>query len=214
MNPDELKQMALAQSYLSNRTVAPVVVEKVQNKVTTLDLWSRMIRDRRIFIRGVIDDAMAEIVVGQMLYLESTEPTKPIEFWINSPGGSVQAGLMMIDVMDVIECPITTIALGEACSMAAVMLACGDKGARKALKSSTIMIHEASFWNFGKSADFRARADHEFQLEDTLFKVMSERTGIEINELRELCRTDTYMTSERAKELNFVDIITQPKAAG
>lgn len=188
-------------------TLVPYVVEKTGNGERTYDIFSRLLKDRIVFIDGEINDAMADLVVAQILFLESENPDKDISIYINSPGGSVTAGLAIYDTMKYVKCDIQTICMGQAASMAAILLAGGSKGKRYALPSSRIMIHQPRGGVEGQESDINILAKEIIRLKKLSIEYLSKDTGKPIEKIAEDIERDFYISAQEGKEYGIVDHI-------
>ncbi len=183
----------------------PTVIEQTNRGSTAYDLYSRLLEDRIIFLTGQIDDATANLVVGQLLYLETKDPTKDICLYINSPGGSVTAGMAIFDTMNYIKCDVSTICVGMAASMGAFLLAAGTKGKRICLPNSEVMIHQPLGGAQGQASDIKIVADHILKIKAKLNKFLAEATGKPIEDIERDTDRDNYMSAEEAKAYGLVD---------
>lgn len=185
--------------------LVPYVVERSGNGERSYDIFSRLLKDRIIFIDGEINDASADLVVAQILYLESENPEKDISIYINSPGGSVTAGLAIFDTMQYVKCPIQTICMGQAASMGAFLLAGGSKGKRFALPSSRVMIHQPWGGVEGQETDIAIHAKEILRLKKLTIEHFAERTGKPYDEVAKDMERDFFMTAEDALNYGIVD---------
>ena len=196
-------------STLRNALV-PMVVEQTGRGERSYDIFSRLLNDRIIFLSDEVNDTTASLVVAQMLFLEAQDPTKDISFYINSPGGSVTAGMAIYDTMQYIKCDVSTICIGMAASMGAFLLAAGTKGKRIALPHSEIMIHQPLGGAQGQASDIKIRAELILRTRDMLNKILSEKTGQPIERIEKDTDRDNFMTAEQALEYGIIDrIITR-----
>jgi ATP-dependent Clp protease protease subunit len=186
-------------------TLVPYVVERSGNGERSYDIFSRLLKDRIIFVDGEINDATADLVVAQILYLESENPEKDISIYINSPGGSVTAGLAIYDTMQYVKCPIQTICLGQAASMGAFLLAGGSKGKRFALPSSRVMIHQPWGGVEGQETDIAIHAKEIKRLKELTIRHFAEHTGKPYEKIAEDMERDFFMTADEALEYGIVD---------
>lgn len=187
----------------------PMVVEKTRNGERAYDIYSRLLEDRIIFLGTAIDDSVANVIVAQFLFLQMIEPTKDINFYINSPGGHVTAGLAIYDTMQLVQPKINTYCIGQAASMAAVLLAAGSKGCRHALPSSRIMIHSPSGGFQGSIEDINVQVKEIEVLKGHLYTILSAHTGKPVEQLTKDCERDNFMTPEAAKEYGIVDEVVK-----
>ena len=186
-------------------TLVPYVVEKTGNGERSYDIFSRLLKDRIVFIDGEINDAMADLVVAQILFLESENPDKDISIYINSPGGSVTAGLAIYDTMKYVKCPIQTICMGQAASMAAILLAGGSKGKRYALPSSRVMIHQPRGGVEGQESDISILAKEIIRLKKLSIEYLASDTGKDTAKIAEDVERDFYMSAKEACEYGLID---------
>ena len=195
--------------YTQNALV-PMVVEQTNRGERSYDIFSRLLNDRIIFLSDEVNDATASLVVAQMLFLEAQDPTKDISFYINSPGGSVTAGMAIYDTMQYIKCDVSTICIGMAASMGAFLLSAGTKGKRIALPHSEIMIHQPLGGAQGQASDIKIRAELILRTRDMLNKILSENTGKPIEQIEKDTDRDNFMTAQQALEYGLIDrIITK-----
>ena len=186
-------------------TLVPYVVEKTGNGERSYDIFSRLLKDRIVFIDGEINDTMADLIVAQILFLESENPDKDISIYINSPGGSVTAGLAIYDTMKYVKCDIQTICMGQAASMAAILLAGGTKGKRYALPSSRIMIHQPRGGVEGQESDISILAKEIIRLKKLSIEYLSNDTGKSVEKIAEDIERDFFMSAQEVKEYGVVD---------
>ena len=185
----------------------PYVIEQDGRGERSYDIFSRLLNDRIIFLSDEVNDLTSSLIVAQMLYLESVDPDKDISFYINSPGGSVTAGMAIYDTMQFVKCDVTTICIGMAASMGAFLLAAGTKGKRLALPHSEIMIHQPSGGAQGQCSDIKIRADLLLRTRDTLNRLLAERTGKPVEVIERDTERDNFMTAEQALEYGLIDRI-------
>ena len=186
-------------------SLVPYVVEQTSRGERTYDIYSRLLKDRIIFLGEEVNDASASIVVAQLLFLEAEDPEKDIHLYINSPGGSVTAGLAIFDTMNYIKPDVSTVCLGMAASMGAFLLAAGAKGKRFALPNSEIMIHQPMGGASGQATDIAIHAEHILRTRETLNKILAERTGQDLEKIKQDTERDNFMTAEQAKAYGLVD---------
>ena len=199
---NDLYKMGMPQSYL-----VPTVVEQTGRGERAYDIYSRLLNDRIIFLSDEVNDATASLVVAQLLFLEAQDPDKDISFYINSPGGSVTAGMAIYDTMNFIKCDVSTICIGMAASMGAFLLSAGTKGKRIALPHSEIMIHQPLGGAQGQASDIKIRADLILRTRDMLNKILAENTGKSIEQIERDTDRDNFMTAEQALEYGLIDKI-------
>ena len=185
----------------------PMVVEQTIRGERSYDIYSRLLQDRIIFLGGEIDDDTANLVVAQMLFLEGDDPDKDIFLYINSPGGSVSAGLAIYDTMQYIKCEVSTICIGLAASMGAFLLAAGARGKRRALPNAEIMIHQPSGGAQGQATDISIHAEQILRIRERLNEILSARTGQPVEKVRLDTERDNYMSAEQARAYGIVDEI-------
>jgi ATP-dependent Clp protease protease subunit len=189
----------------------PYVVERSGNAERSYDIYSRLLKDRIVFITGPIDDGMANTVVAQLLYLEMDNPNADISLYINSPGGSVTAGMAIYDTMQYIKAPVRTVCVGMAASMGAFLLMAGEKGKRMALPNSEVMIHQPSGGAQGQATDVTIRANWLLRTKEKMNRMMAEMTGKDIEQIAKDVERDYFMTAEEALEYGIVDEIYSPQ---
>ncbi|MBQ9343425.1 MAG: ATP-dependent Clp endopeptidase proteolytic subunit ClpP [Clostridia bacterium] len=189
----------------------PNVVERTSNGERGYDLYSRLLKDRIIFLADEITDQVANIVVAQLLFLEMDNPDADISLYINSPGGSVTAGMAIYDTMNYVKCDVRTVCIGMAASMGAFLLMAGEKGKRLALPNSEIMIHQPLGGASGQATDVEIRARWLLKTKDKMLRMMSEMTGQPEDKLRIDCERDYFMSAEEALEYGVIDSIYTPR---
>ena len=190
--------------------IIPTVLEKSATGERAYDIWSRLLKDRIVFLGQEVDDYVVNLLIAQMLFLDKEDRHAPIEFYINSPGGSVTAGLALYDVMHTISAPVNTSCVGLAASMGAVLLA-GGTGERTALPHSRIMIHQVSSGFRGTSADMRIQVNETNKLEDQLFQILATKTGQIKEQIAKDCDRDCYMSAVEAKDYGLIDAVIESK---
>ena len=183
----------------------PIVIEQTNRGERSYDIYSRLLKDRIIFLSGEIDDLTANLVVAQMIFLEAEDPDKDIFMYINSPGGSVSAGMAIYDTMQYIKCDVSTICVGLAASMGAFLLASGAKGKRKALPNSEIMIHQPLGGARGQATDIEIQARQILKIKEKLASILAERTGNPRDLLKADMERDFYMSSAEAEAYGLID---------
>jgi ATP-dependent Clp protease protease subunit len=186
-------------------SLIPMVVEKTGAGERAYDIYSRLLKDRIIFVSGEVEDGMANAIVAQLLFLQAADPEKEISMYINSPGGSVTAGLAILDTMRMVKCPVATYCVGQAASMGAILLAAGEKGRRHALPNSRIMIHQPWGGAQGKASDIEITAREILRLKDILNGVLAESSGKTHEEVARDTDRDYFMSAEDAKNWGIVD---------
>ena len=183
----------------------PMVVEQSNKGERSYDIYSRLLNDRIVFLSGQVEDSMANTIVAQLLYLEAQDPAKDISLYINSPGGSVSAGMAIYDTMQYIRCDVSTICIGLAASMGAFLLAAGAKGKRIALPNSEIMIHQPSGGAQGQATDIVIQADQIKRIKANMNRILSERTGQPLERVAQDTERDFYMTAQQALDYGLID---------
>ncbi|MCK7477715.1 MAG: ATP-dependent Clp endopeptidase proteolytic subunit ClpP [Candidatus Moduliflexus flocculans] len=193
-----------------------MVVEQDGRGERAFDIYSRLLKDRIIFLGTAIDDNVANVVVAQMLYLEAEDPDKEIFFYLNSPGGHVSSGMAIYDTMQYIKPQISTVCMGQAASMAAILLAAGEKGKRFALPHSRILIHQPLGGFQGQATDIDIQAREILRLKDELNKILAELTGQQLAKIMNDTERDYFMTSQQAKEYGLIDeiVVRKPVLSG
>ena len=188
-------------------SLVPYVVEQTSRGERSYDIFSRLLNDRIVFLGEEVNDTTASLVVAQFLYLEAQDPDKDVQFYINSPGGSVTAGMAIYDTMQYIKADVSTICVGLAASMGAFLLAAGAKGKRFALPNSEIMIHQPSGGFQGQATDIRIHAENILKIKDNLNRILSEKTGRPLDQVAAACERDNFMSAEEAKEFGLIDSV-------
>jgi ATP-dependent Clp protease protease subunit len=183
----------------------PYVVEQTSRGERSYDIFSRLLNDRIIFLSEEVNDATASLIVAQMLYLEAQDPDKDIQFYINSPGGSVTAGMAIYDTMQYIKCDVATITIGMAASMGAFLLSAGTKGKRMALPNAEIMIHQPSAGTQGQITDMAIHLKRLQVIKERMNKIMAENTGRTVEEVTAACERDNFMSAEEALAFGLID---------
>lgn len=187
----------------------PYVIEQTGQGERTYDIYSRLLKDRILFISGEIDSHMADVVIAQLLFLNSEDKDKDISIYINSPGGSVTAGLAIFDTMRHINAPVSTICVGQAASMGAFLLSAGEKGKRFALPNSEIMIHQPLGGVSGQAEDIKIHAENILKIRSKLNKILAENTGHPISIIEKDTDRDNFMTAQEAAEYGIVDMVIE-----
>lgn len=186
-------------------SLVPYVIEQTNRGERSYDIFSRLLNDRIVMLTEEVNDTSASLVVAQLLYLEGQDPSKDISLYINSPGGSVTAGMAIYDTMQYIKCDVSTICMGMAASMGAFLLAAGAKGKRFALPNSDIMIHQPSGGAQGQATDVMIHADHIISTKKKLNQILSERTGQPLEVIAKDTERDNFMTAQQAQEYGLID---------
>ena len=190
-------------------SLVPYVVEQTSRGERSYDIFSRLLNDRIIFLSEEVNDTTASLIVAQMLYLEAQDPDKDIQFYINSPGGSVTAGMAIYDTMQYIKWDVATICVGMAASMGAFLLSAGTKGKRMALPNAEIMIHQPSAGTQGQITDMAIHMKRLETIKARMNRIMASNTGKSVEEVTEACERDNFMTSEEAKEFGLIDRVLE-----
>jgi len=196
---------------LYNNYISPTIIEERQLNVASMDVFSRLMMDRIIFLGVPIDDLVANIIQAQLLFLESTDPTKDIQIYFNSPGGSVHAGLGIYDTMQYITANVATICTGMAASMAAVLLTAGTKGKRTALRHSRVMIHQPMGGASGQASELEITVREIMKLKDELYAIIAQHSGKSIEQVAKDADRDYWMTSEEAVKYGMIDEVLKKK---
>jgi ATP-dependent Clp protease protease subunit len=191
--------------------LVPIVVEQSNRGERSYDIYSRLLEDRIVFLSDEVNDVTASLVVAQMLFLDAKDPDKDIQFYINSPGGSVTAGMAIYDTMQHVKSDVSTICVGMAASMGAFLLASGAKGKRYALPNSTVMIHQPIGGAKGQATDIKIHAEWILKVKDNINKILSERTGQPLEKIQNDVERDFFMSAEEAKEYGIVDQVMERK---
>ncbi len=186
-------------------SLVPVVVEQTNRGERSYDIFSRLLKDRIIFLSEEVNDVTASLVVAQLLFLEGEDPDKDIQFYINSPGGSITSGMAIYDTMQYIKCDVSTICVGMAASMGAFLLAAGTPGKRFALPNSEIMIHQPLGGMQGQATDIKIHADRIIKMRETLNTILSERTGKPLEVIARDTERDNFMSAQEAMDYGLID---------
>lgn len=193
-------------------SLVPMVVEQTTRGERSYDIYSRLLKDRIIFLSDEVNDVTASLVVAQMLFLEAEDPDKDINFYINSPGGSITAGMAIYDTMQYIKCDVSTICIGLAASMGSFLLCAGAKGKRIALPNSEIMIHQPLLGGLqGQATDIKIHADHIVATREKLNRILSERTGQSMERIQADTERDNFMSAQQALEYGIIDKVLEKR---
>ena len=187
----------------------PMVLEQTGKIERAYDIYSRLLKDRVVCLTGGVSDPVSSVLVAQLLYLQSESPTKPINMYINSPGGSVTAGLAIYDAMRYISTPVYTWCIGQAASMGAVILSAGEKGHRHSLPHARIMVHQPSGQAVGQASDIRLQADEILRLRQELNEILAKHTGQSLESIELAVERDKFMSAKEAKEFGLIDAVTE-----
>ena len=191
--------------------LVPMVVEQTNRGERSYDIYSRLLKERIIFLGNEVNDITASLVVAQLLFLEAEDPDKDIQLYINSPGGSITAGMAIYDTMNYIKSDVSTICIGMAASMAAFLLAAGEKNKRYALPNAEIMIHQPLGGTMGQAEDIRIHAERILRTRDTINKILAERTGKPLKTIQKDTDRDFFMSASEAKEYGIIDEVISIK---
>ena len=191
------------------KNVIPMVVEQSARGERAYDIYSRLLKDRVIFIGDAIDDHISNLVIAELLFLEREDPDADIDIYINSPGGSVSAGLAMYDTMQIVKCDIATICVGMAASMGAVLLTGGSKGKRYALPNARVMLHQVAGGYQGTYSDAKIQLEEMNRAHDALMRIIAEHTGQDLEKVRRDCDRDYWLSAAEAKEYGLVDKVLE-----
>jgi len=196
---------------ISNLGLVPMVVEQTARGERAYDIYSRLLKDRIVFMVGPVEDMVANLVVAQLLFLESENPDKDIHLYINSPGGSVSAGMSIYDTMQFVRCDVSTMCIGQAASMGSFMLAAGASGKRYALPNSRMMIHQPSGGSSGVAADIEIQAKEILLMRENLNQVLATHTGKSVERIAQDTDRDFWMSPTEAQEYGLIDQVKQPR---
>ena len=192
-------------------SLIPMVVEQTSKGERAYDIYSRLLKERIVFLVGPVNDSVASLVTAQLLFLESENPNKEINFYINSPGGLVTAGLGIYDTMQYINSPVSTLCIGQASSMGSFLLAAGEKGKRYSLPNSRIMVHQPSAGFQGQATDIEIHANEVLSLKKRLNEIYSRHTGKSVEEIKSALERDNFMTPEAAKNFGLIDKVVEKR---
>lgn len=200
---------------MEKNTLVPYVIEQTSKGERSYDIYSRLLKDRIIMLSEDVNPASANVIIAEMLFLESEDPDKEIHFYINSPGGSIVDGMAIVDTMNYIKCPVSTICVGMAASMGSVLLACGEKGKRYATPNSEILIHQPLIGGnglSGQATDIKIHTDHLIKTREKMNKLLSEKTGQPLEKIWSDTERDNYMSAEEALQYGLIDGILDKRA--
>ena len=192
--------------------LVPTVLEQTSRGERSYDIYSRLLKERIIFLSGEVTDDTASLIVAQLLFLESEDPSKDIQLYIDSPGGSVSAGLAIFDTMNYIKCDVATTCIGMAASMGAFLLAAGEKGKRYALPNAEVMIHQPLGGARGQATEIQIAAEHILKTRDRLNRILAERTGKTVEEIAAATERDNFLSAQEALEFGLIDSIPTKRA--
>ena len=191
--------------------LVPTVIETTGRGERAFDIYSRLLKERIVFLTGEVNDEVASLICAQLLFLEAENPDKEISFYINSPGGVVTPGLAILDTMNYIKCPVSTVCMGQACSMGSLLLTCGEKGRRFALPNARVMIHQPSGGFQGQATDMEIHVKEILAIKKRLNQIYVEQTGKPLKEIEEAMERDNFMTAEEALKFGLIDAVIQKK---
>ncbi len=195
-----------------DNTLVPTVVEQTGRGERAFDIYSRLLKERIVFLTGEVNDEVASLICAQLLFLEAENAKKEISFYINSPGGVVTAGLAILDTMNYIKCPVSTVVMGQAASMGSLLLCCGAKGRRFALPNARVMIHQPSGGFRGQATDIEIHAKEILSIKARLNQIYVEQTGQPLSVIEKAMERDNFMTAQEAKKFGLIDDIITTKA--
>ncbi len=195
----------------SMNTLVPTVVEQTGRGERAFDIYSRLLKERIVFLTGEVNDEVASLICAQLLFLEAENPKKEISFYINSPGGVVTSGLAILDTMNYIKCPVSTVVMGQAASMGSLLLCCGTKGRRFALPNARVMIHQPSGGFQGQATDIEIHAKEILAIKARLNNIYVEQTGQKLSVIEKAMERDNFMTAEEAKDFGLIDDVIKTK---
>jgi ATP-dependent Clp protease protease subunit len=202
------------QQPITNLGLVPMVVEQSARGERAYDIFSRLLKERIVFLVGPVDDAVANLVVAQLLFLESENPDKDINLYINSPGGSVTAGMSIYDTMQFVRCDVSTMCIGQAASMGAFLLGAGTPGKRYALPNARVMLHQPSGGSRGVAADIEIQAREILLTRERLNRILAQHTGQTPEKIAEDTQRDFWMTSYEARDYGLIDLVQEPRKKG
>ncbi len=197
---------------IKNSALVPSVLEKTRYGERAYDIYSRLLKERIIFLTGPVNDTLANLVIAQMLFLASQDPKKDIQLYINTPGGSVTAGLAIYDTMQYVSCPVATICFGMAASMGAVLLASGEKGKRFALPNAEIMLHQVAGGASGAAVEIEITAKQIVKIKNKINKILAKHTKQPLKKIEKDTDRDFYLSAEEAKDYGIIDEVIKPKS--
>ena len=191
--------------------LVPTVIETTGRGERAFDIYSRLLKERIVFLTGEVNDEVASLICAQLLFLEAENPDKEISFYINSPGGVVTSGLAILDTMNYIKCPVSTVCMVQACSMGSLLLTCGEKGRRFALPNARVMIHQPSGGFQGQATDMEIHVKEILAIKKRLNQIYVEQTGKPLKEIEEAMERDNFMTAEEALKFGLIDAVVHKK---
>lgn len=196
---------------ISMNTLVPTVIEQTGRGERAFDIYSRLLKERIVFLTGQVNDEVASLICAQLLFLEAENPKKEISFYINSPGGVVTSGLSILDTMNYIQCPVSTVVMGQAASMGSLLLTCGQKGRRFALPNARVMIHQPSGGFQGQATDIEIHAREILAIKARLNQIYVEQTGQPLDVIEKAMERDNFMTAQEAKDFGLIDAVITKK---
>lgn len=196
---------------ISMNTLVPTVVEQTGRGERAFDIYSRLLKERIVFLTGQVNDEVASLICAQLLFLEAENPKKEISFYINSPGGVVTSGLAILDTMNYIQCPVSTVVMGQAASMGSLLLTCGQKGRRFALPNARVMIHQPSGGFQGQATDIEIHAREILAIKARLNQIYVEQTGQPLDVIEKAMERDNFLTAQEAKSFGLIDEVITKK---
>ena len=196
---------------IQDNTLVPTVIETTGRGERAFDIYSRLLKERIVFLTGEVNDEVASLICAQLLFLEAENPEKEISFYINSPGGVVTAGLAILDTMNYIKCSVSTVCIGQACSMGSLLLTCGAKGRRFALPNARVMIHQPSGGFQGQATDMEIHVKEILAIKKRLNQIYVEQTGQDLKTIEAAVERDNFMTAEEAKKFGLIDAVVTKK---
>ena len=194
-----------------DNTLVPTVIEQTGRGERAFDIYSRLLKERIVFLTGQVNDEVASLICAQLLFLEAENPKKEISFYINSPGGVVTSGLAILDTMNYIKCPVSTVVMGQAASMGSLLLCCGTKGRRFALPNARVMIHQPSGGFQGQATDIEIHAREILAIKARLNQIYVEQTGQKLSVIEKAMERDNFMTAEEAQRFGLIDAVVTQK---
>ena len=206
------KQLHMSRIEDQMNNLIPIVVEQTSKGERSFDIYSRLLKERIVFLVGPVNDNVASLVTAQLLFLESENPKKEINFYINSPGGLVTSGLGIYDTMQYINSPVSTLCIGQASSMGSFLLSAGEKGKRYSLPNSRIMVHQPSAGFQGQATDIEIHANEVLSLKKRLNEIYSKHTSKSVDEIKSALERDNFMTADKAKEFGLIDEVVEKRS--
>ncbi|KAJ2664817.1 hypothetical protein IW148_001862 [Coemansia sp. RSA 1199] len=193
-------------------SLVPIVIEQTSRGERSFDIFSRLLKERIIMLNGPVNDSQSSLIIAQLLFLEAEDPDKPVSMYINSPGGSVTSGMAIYDTMQYVQCPISTLCTGQACSMGSLLLAAGAKGQRFALPNSSIMVHQPSGGAEGQASDIAIHAREILKTRERLNRIYAKHTGQSVDVIERAMERDNFMTPEEALAFGLIDRVLEKRA--